>query len=154
MSSEFATWPILPINLPIAMRKAQRCALSSRSADPGNRDSARSAVRPDRQSAVCVAILQEARSLKRKRHALAGLELPVPRHLDIGEMDEAPAWDLRCLDHPPAFIGVERLDHARCPFHPFGRPLRHGPIKPRPAPDASAVPRNGSVPAGAVRCQW
>ena len=100
----------------------------------GNRNSARSAVRPDRQSAVCVAILQEAGSLKRKVHALAGLELAVPSHLDIGEMDEAAAWNLRCLDHAPAFIGVERLDHARCPFRPFGRPLRHGPIMPAPRP--------------------
>ena len=100
----------------------------------GNRNSARSAVRPDRQSAVCVAILQEAGSLKRKVHALAGLELAVPSHLDIGEMDEAAAWNLRCLDHAPAFIGVERLDHARCPFRPLGRPLRHGPIMPAPRP--------------------
>src|ERR1700728_909253 len=93
---------------------------------------ARSAVRPDRQSAVRVAVLQEAGPLKRKVHALAGLELPVPSRLDIGEVDEAAARNLRSLDHSPAFIGVERLDHARCPFHPPGRPFRHGPIMPRP----------------------
>ena len=55
---------------------------------------ARSGVRPDRQRAVCVAVLQEAGSLKRKVHALAGLELPVPSHLDIGEMGEAAARSL------------------------------------------------------------
>jgi hypothetical protein len=92
---------------------------------------ARSGVRPDRQRAVCVAVLQEAGSLKRKVHALAGLELPVSSHLDIGEVDEAAAWNLWRLDHTPAFIRVERLDHARCPFRLSGRSLRHGPIMPR-----------------------
>lgn len=40
-------------------------------------------------------------------------ELPVARHLDVGEVDEAAARDLGSIDYAPAFVSVKPLDDAR-----------------------------------------
>src|SRR6266851_10158665 len=57
-------------------------------------------------------VLQEARALERETHMLTCVKLPVARHLDIGEVDETTAWHLGSIDHAPAFLRVEPLDHA------------------------------------------
>jgi hypothetical protein len=107
-------------------QQAERARVDIRSCRGSVARSASSGIWPDCLGTVRAAVLQKARALERETHALACVELPVARHFNAGEMDKAATWHLSSVDHAPAFVSVEPLDHACHSRRLRGRPSRHG----------------------------